>query len=500
MSLAGEGGDESASAADARLRELTDKYDILGNEVVTVSDKVSSMEGQLGEILGMLKSARLGESGSAADAASRREDPPAREPGGLREGGGIAPAPQQHGGGTRPGASPEVYPTMPAGPALETGPSGDIGEYHSQGMTPVVTSGEHSFTSERRPRGFNVTIPKLDEKVECFAWKQRFIAAAKTLRLDGQFIGDTERLAPVGEASLSTADFLQQGFRAEEIDRGLYAMNMLTAALVKPADLAIQSRSLTARQALDEICRMHEPETEGTKVELLQRLLRFKVPSSTSPTSALLKLEGLADRLRERGIPLDPAFILVLFVMALPLEYEHTKNTLMGQASMERQDVLRRVNTQYGALVPESKKMPASEQAYFAGTTGGEDAGKKQGARKKGKGGNGEGGGRGNSSNGGGNGGNGESNGGGKFLGNCFRCGRPGHRMVNCKTPEAELGVTCDVCGGRGHKGEQCPTPRTGAPRTETGNIAVVEHAHITDVINPGEDSSDVDSVEDCAF
>lgn len=39
----------------------------------------------------------------------------------------------------------------------------------------------------------------------------------------------------------------------------------------------------------------------------------------------------------------------------------------MGQASMDREDVLRRVNTQYSTLTPAASRIPASEQAYVAG-------------------------------------------------------------------------------------------------------------------------------------
>ena len=89
---------------------------------------------------------------------------------------------------------------------------------------------------------------------------------------------------------------MREGYLAQEIDRALYALNILSSALVKQADVPIHGRSLTARQALDEICAMHEPETEGTKVELLNRLLRITVPRTSPPTPALVKHDGLAAR------------------------------------------------------------------------------------------------------------------------------------------------------------------------------------------------------------
>eukprot|EP00752_Nemacystus_decipiens_P016636 g14876.t1 len=149
MSQAGDGGDESASSVDPRLQELSNKYDFLGDEVVTVADKVSTMEGQLGEILGMLRSARLGESGSAASAASSREESPAREPKGVRGGDTIAAAPQQQGGGTRPGDDgPAVYPAMSAGSGLATGPSGNASGFYSQGLFDPDDENDYDTSSD----------------------------------------------------------------------------------------------------------------------------------------------------------------------------------------------------------------------------------------------------------------------------------------------------------------------------------------------------------------
>ena len=113
------------------------------------------------------------------------------------------------------------------------------------------------YTHDARPRRLQVAIPKLDGKTERFNWRQRFISAAQTLRLDGQFVGDAERLVPVRYAKRSRADFLREGFLDVDIERGLLSMNMLYTALVRQSDLAIRDRSHTAREAFDWACRMH---------------------------------------------------------------------------------------------------------------------------------------------------------------------------------------------------------------------------------------------------
>eukprot|EP00903_Cladosiphon_okamuranus_P014246 g13235.t1 len=315
----------------------------------------------------------------------------------------------------------------------------------------------------------HVDIQKLDNKVECVDWKQRPISSAKTV--GWAVIGDTERLVPVGDPNRSSADFERDGYKPVEIDRGLQARNLLQSALVRQSDLTILDRSHTAREALDDICWSHEPEMEGTKLDLLDRLLRFVVPRSSEPTHALLKLEGLAARLRSRGIPLDPAFIFALFVRCLPREYAHAKETLMGLATMDREDVLRRVNTQYAAF-NHGTQIPAGEQAYFAGAIGIGQQGKKG---KNGGGGKGDGGGGGGGHNG---------NGGGKSNGDaksswahrlCFTCGHPGHSCKKCSTPEADFRV-CKVCRGKGHKGDQCPSrQQSSGEAVETANIAEID-------------------------
>lgn len=346
---------------------------------------------------------------------------------------------------------------MSAGPALATGPGEDASGFNPPGMSGLM------YTHGSSRRGWQVSVPKLDNKTECFSWKQRLIAAAKAVELDGQFLGNSERLVPVGDMERSKADFMREGYREVEIVRGLNAMNFLTSALVNPADLAIQSKSLTARQALDEICQMHEPSTQGAKLDLFERFLVFKVPREEEPFRALLSLEQLADRLRSLGVPLDPKLVLLLFVRGLPEEYEHSKYTLAGQESMERDDVLRRVNTQFNSL--HQKRLSASEQAYFAAAPG-----QQHGKRKKGKSGGRNGGGS-----------NGDGNGGGRSKERCFKCGRPGHRYTACETPPEKCLHQCELCSGYGHKESACPSAEK---PTEEAGLAIVQYESDDSVTN----------------
>ena len=172
-----------------------------------------------------------------------------------------------------------------------------------------------------------------------------------------------------------------------------------------------------------------------------------------------MKLESLADRLGDRKIPIDPALTLALFIRSLPSpEYSHAKDTLMGQESMDRADVLRRVNTQYYALRDgQPNKLPAAEQAYFAGAGGTGQQGKGKGNRNRrsgggGDGGSGDSGGNGRGNDGGGGGRSADGNGSRKESKRCFRCNWPGHRMKDCTTPVEKFLHRCGICEGFGHK------------------------------------------------
>eukprot|EP00903_Cladosiphon_okamuranus_P009225 g8807.t1 len=79
----------------------------------------------------------------------------------------------------------------------------------------------------------------------------------------------------------------------------------------------------------------------------------------------------------------------------------------------------------------------------------------------------------------------------------CFRCNWPGHRMRDCTTPVEKFLHRCGVCEGFGHKEDECSTRKEQC--TEQAKVAVVEAANFA-VVEGVSESSDIDSVKNCAF
>ncbi|CAM9656722.1 unnamed protein product, partial [Ectocarpus fasciculatus] len=132
----------------------------------------------------------------------------------LREGGSFTARDSARVRGAATGTWPSGgvdYSAIPAGAVLETGLRGDVNGFFPQGTmsatTPPAPPAPAVHPENGKPRGMHVAIPKIDDETECFPWKQRFINAAKVVKLDGQSIGDNERLVPVGDVDRSTADF-----------------------------------------------------------------------------------------------------------------------------------------------------------------------------------------------------------------------------------------------------------------------------------------------------
>ncbi|CAB1120603.1 unnamed protein product [Ectocarpus sp. CCAP 1310/34] len=267
------------------------------------------------------------------------------------------------------------------------------------GEIPVIRgSGEYldGYSSSHQTR-VTVNTPLLDGK-SCShgfdSWRKSFIQAAKTIDLDGQFMGDAEGNIPVGDPNLPTSKLLRRGHMRAEVQRELQAFHFIITAVVKEADKAIISNCTSAKEFLTELEKVYDPESQGSKQALMRKIFDFAIHthSNSNPIEHLYSLELLYTRLREKGLNAEQPFVLAHFVGSLPPEYQQSKFLLETATALDRAEIVRIVSTVHASL-PEgtnaSKGQRRAEHALLAsdGSGGGGAPGRGNGGRRKGGGG-----------------------------------------------------------------------------------------------------------------
>ncbi|CAB1108995.1 unnamed protein product [Ectocarpus sp. CCAP 1310/34] len=421
------GADVAAEAADVTT-STQGRVDNLESKVSGLPDEVQQLAGLLRSALGKLE--KEGESGGAGVGAVVTGDAPTR---GTQEG-----APQNE--GITPPSDPAVGPgggrdrgSLPQGETTETygGGTGGFGGF--------VGEGDGFHQNPYSKMRVSVHAPRLEGGQGYCSWRRAFIQAAKTVDMDGQFVGATEPQPDVGDMNKPKATLLAEGYSEAQIHRSLQAFHFLSSALVREPDKAVFGRCVTPKQALDELDKVHNPESQVATQELLSKFQNFAMPADKNPTESLIAMEQLASRLNERGVKVEASFVLSLFLSALPAEYDHAKLTLQSAPTLDRGEVIR-----VGLLVS-------------ADNGSGGKAGRNRGRGGRGGGGNGENGG---SGNGNGNGGGDGSSYGGRRRGRCYRCKRRGHQSFSCTTPIADFMTQCENCDGYGHDKSKCPSAK----------------------------------------
>ncbi|CAB1105045.1 unnamed protein product [Ectocarpus sp. CCAP 1310/34] len=445
--------------------------------------ELASLQRQISQLAALVEeSVKKKEPGSVvADAASRggwvaaprgqREEPTLPLGGGggflqqqTRDSGQGPRSLLEGGWASRSGANP----VGPAGVGPGIGPDyGEARGLNPPGEIPVIRgNGEFldGYSSSHQKR-VTVNAPLLDGKSRSHgfdSWRKSFIQAAKTIDLDGLFIGDAESSIPVGDPNLPTSELLRRGYTRAEVQRGLQAFHFITTAVVKEADKAIISNCTSAKEVLAELEKVYDPESQGSKQALMRKMFDFAIPthSNSNPIEHLYSFELLHARLREKGLNAEQPFVLAHFVGSLPPEYQQAKFLLETATALDRAEIVRIVSTVHASL-PEGRKASKgqrrAEHALLAsdgGGGGGAPGRGNSGRRKGGGGGGGNQKGRGGGAKAGGGSGGGDDDA-GSMRGRCFRCGKKGHQVANC--PESKP-VRCETCKGYGHDKSKCPT------------------------------------------
>ena len=68
-----------------------------------------------------------------------------------------------------------------------------------------------------------------------------------------------------------------------------------------------------------------------------------------------------------------------------------------------------------------------------------------------------------------------------KFEGNCFKCGKKGHRISECWSKSTKTGKWCSVCKTKSHTTKEC---RANAGKTEFAKRAEDQEEHEDNKMN----------------
>ena len=96
---------------------------------------------------------------------------------------------------------------------------------------------------------------------------------------------------------------------------------------------------------------MIRPENGMATQNLLDKFREFSIPQISNPIAALHALEDINSRMEEKGMGRIPDTVLhARFVHALPVEYDHAKETLQSMKNRDRDEIIRVVSTRYSNL------------------------------------------------------------------------------------------------------------------------------------------------------
>ena len=344
--------------------------------------------------------------------------------------------------------SGEARESHPAGIAAHDGGSGVLNpNFHGQPyvIPPVLKGG----------KGFR----KL---------KYDFLLKAIMLDISDHFVDQRVRAVPVGDPLKQKAVLLREGFSPEVIRGAYQARNFLDAALQSEEN---RGNPETMQVIFEFLGKWYDPKNDVATQHLFDKFHEFSIPQHSNTIAALHALEDINNQMEEKGMGRIPDTVLhAHFVRALPVEYDHAKETLQSMKNRDRDEIIRVVSTRYFNLPPEkgaqrSSRPPA--HAFFSSESGGRSGARRGRGRNRGgswgssRGGNSNGGGGHNSpssasgntggSQGSSSGNNGtSSSGGGSGGGSCntrpgryWCCRRRGHKREECTTKGSDFVPRC---------------------------------------------------------
>ena len=121
----------------------------------------------------------------------------------------------------------------------------------------------------------------------------------------------------------------------------------MSAALKAKSDKSILHRCASPREARDGLDDWYGPRTAGAKSDLSRRLNIFRIDQRSNPIQETSRIEGVAADMRSAGMTLEDHTLRIIFIGALPPEYEVDARNLAARDVIGRDDIIKAVRERH---------------------------------------------------------------------------------------------------------------------------------------------------------
>ena len=198
------------------------------------------------------------------------------------------------------------------------------------------------------------------------AWEQNFLCLAKLHGLFGIFTEGVD--VPVADETMSIAA-LQEAFSHENIQKHFIAWNILSRAIASNGDRDTLRHASSPAAGWRALVDTYSVSTLGAKVQCLQPLTsrRVKPSANTIPVFAAM-IEDVRN-MRANGSDIEDDLVCLLFLRALPDEYNVFRQILEREREKLTIDRLRTELRAPYDLLKEGRSSKTPDTAFLASGT-----------------------------------------------------------------------------------------------------------------------------------
>ena len=205
-----------------------------------------------------------------------------------------------------------------------------------------------------------------DTRAKFPSWKQKFLYLAKLHGLFGIFTEGVD--VPVADETMSIAA-LQEAFPHENTQKHFIAWNILSRAIESNGDRDTLSHASSPAAGWHALVDTYSASTFGAKAQCLQSLTSRRVKPGANPIPVFAAMIEDVRNMRANGSDIEDEAVCLLFLRALPDEY----NVLRQMLEREREKLtIDRLRTELRArydLLKEGKSSKTSDTAFLASRT-----------------------------------------------------------------------------------------------------------------------------------